>query len=149
MNPFFNAMGGQHGNPMMQQFQNFMQQMKGKDPNAMIQEMVSSGRISQAQLDQVQKQAQQMQEERGKLQEELDVREYTVTAGGGAVTAVVDGKHIVKKLEIKPEVVDPEDVDMLADLVMAAVNEAIRQAVDTSEAEMSKITGGINMPGLF
>ncbi len=95
------------------------------------------------------KQAQQMQEEMGKLQEELDVREYTVTAGGGAVTAVVDGKHIVKKLEIKPEVVDPEDVDMLADLVMAAVNEAIRQAVDTSEADMSKITGGINMPGLF
>ena len=95
------------------------------------------------------KQAQQMQEEMGKLQEELDVREYTVTAGGGAVTAVVDGKHIVKKLEIKPEVVDPEDVDMLAELVMAAVNEAIRQAVDTSEAEMSKITGGINMPGLF
>ena len=95
------------------------------------------------------KQAQQMQEEMGKLQEELEVREYTVTAGGGAVTAVVDGKHIVKKLEIKPEVVDPEDVDMLADLVMAAVNEAIRQAVDTSEAEMSKITGGINMPGLF
>ena len=95
------------------------------------------------------KQAQQMQEEMGKLQEELDVREYTVTAGGGAVTAVVDGKHIVKKLEIKPEVVDPEAVDMLADLVMAAVNEAIRQAVDTSEAEMSKITGGINMPGLF
>ena len=74
------------------------------------------------------KQAQQMQEEMGKLQEELDVREYTATAGGGAVTAVVDGKHIVKKLEIKPEVVDPEDVDMLADLVMAAVNEAIRQA---------------------
>ena len=95
------------------------------------------------------KQAQQMQEEMGKLQEELDVREYTVTAGGGAVTAVVDGKHIVKKLEIKPEVVDPEDVDMLADLVMAADDEAIRQAVDTSEAEMSKITGGINMPGLF
>jgi hypothetical protein len=61
MNPFFNAMGGQQNNPMLQQFQNFMQQMKGKDPNAMIQEMVSSGRISQAQLDQVQKQAQQMQ----------------------------------------------------------------------------------------
>ena len=61
MNPFFNAMGGQQNNPMLQQFQNFMQQMKGKDPNAMIQEMVSSGRISQAQLDQVQKQAQQLQ----------------------------------------------------------------------------------------
>ena len=149
MNPFYQAMGGNRQPNMMQQFQQFMNQMKGKDPNAMIQEMVSSGRISQDQLNQVQKQAQQMQEEMGKLQEELDVREYTVTAGGGAVTAVVDGKHIVKKLEIKPEVVDPEDVDMLADLVMAAVNEAIRQAVDTSEAEMSKITGGINMPGLF
>ena len=149
MNPFFQAMGGNRQPNMMQQFQSFMQQMRGKDPNAMIQEMVSSGRISQDQLNQVQKQAQQMQEEMGKLQEELDVREYTAAAGGGAVTAVVDGKHIVKKLEIKPEVVDPEDVDMLADLVMAAVNEAIRQAVDTSEAEMSKITGGINMPGLF
>ena len=70
-------------------------------------------------------------------------------SGGGAVTAVVDGKHLLKSLEIQPEVVDPEDTEMLADLVMAAVNEAIRQAVDTSEAEMSKITGGINMPGLF
>lgn len=95
------------------------------------------------------KQAQQMQEQMGKLQEELDVREYTAAAGGGAVTAVVDGKHMVKKLDIKPEVVDPEDVDMLGDLVMAAVNEAIRQAVETSEAEMSKITGGLSMPGLF
>ena len=95
------------------------------------------------------KQAQQMQEQMGKLQEELDAREYTATAGGGAVTAVVDGKHTVKSLSIQPEVVDPEDVEMLSDLVIAAVNEAIRQAVETSEAEMGKITGGISMPGLF
>ena len=95
------------------------------------------------------KQAQKMQEEMARVQEELDAREYTATAGGGAVTATVDGKHMVKKLELKPEVVDPEDVEMLADLVMAAVNEAIRQAVDTSEAEMSKVTGGMNVPGLF
>ena len=95
------------------------------------------------------KQAQQMQEEMGKLQEELDVREYTAAAGGGAVTAVVDGKHIVKKLEIKPEVVDPEDVDMLADLVMAAVNEAIRTVEDTTAAEMEKITGSLQVPGMF
>ncbi len=95
------------------------------------------------------KQAQQMQEEMGKLQEELDGREYTATSGGGAVTAVVDGKHTVKSLTIQPEVVDPEDVEMLADLVVAAVNEAIRQAVETNETEMAKITGGINMPGLF
>ena len=90
-----------------------------------------------------------MQEDMARLQEELDAREYTTTVGGGAVTAVVDGKHKVKSLEIKPEVVDPEDVEMLADLVMAAVNEGIRQAVDTSQTEMGKITGGAGIPGLF
>ena len=95
------------------------------------------------------KQAQKMQEDMARVQEELDAREYTAAAGGGAVTATVEGKHLVKKLELKPEVVDPEDVEMLADLVMAAVNEAIRQAVDTSEQEMAKVTGGMNMPGLF
>lgn len=95
------------------------------------------------------KQAQKMQEDMAALQEELDVREYSASSGGGAVSATVDGKHKVTKLEIKPEVVDPEDVEMLADLVMAAVNEAIRQAAETSEAEMSKISGGLSMPGLF
>ena len=94
-------------------------------------------------------QAQKMQENMAVLQEQLDAREYTATAGGGAVTAVVDGKHMVKSIALKPEVVDPEDVEMLSDLIMAAVNEAIRQAVETSEAEMSKVTGGLNMPGLF
>ena len=95
------------------------------------------------------RQAQKMQEDMARLQEELDAREYTATAGGGAVTAVVDGKHKVKSLEIKPEVVDPEDVEMLADLVAAAVNEAIRQAGETSETEMAKITGGAGLPGMF
>ena len=95
------------------------------------------------------KQAQKMQENMAALQEQLDAREYTATAGGGAVTVVVDGKHMVKSIALKPEVVDPEDVEMLSDLIMAAVNEAIRQAVETSEAEMSKVTGGLNMPGLF
>ncbi len=95
------------------------------------------------------RQAQKMQEDMAKLQEELDVREYTARSGGGAVTAVVDGKHLLKSLEIQPEVVDPEDTEMLADLVMAAVNEAIRQAAETSEAEMSKVTGGMNLPGMF
>ena len=84
-----------------------------------------------------------------KLQEELDAREYTARSGGGAVTAVVDGKHRLKTLEIQPEVVDPEDTEMLADLVIAAVNEAVRQAAETSEAEMSKVTGGMNLPGMF
>ena len=90
-----------------------------------------------------------MQEDMARLQEELDAREYTARSGGGAVTAVVDGKHRVKSLEIQPEVVDPEDTEMLADLVMAAVNEAIRQAVETSESEMSKVTGGMNLPGML
>ena len=95
------------------------------------------------------RQAQKMQEDMAKLQEELDAREYTARSGGGAVTAVVDGKHRLKTLEIQPEVVDPEDVEMLADLVIAAVNEAVRQAAETSEAEMSKVTGGMNLPGMF
>ena len=95
------------------------------------------------------RQAQKMQEDMAKLQEELDPREYTARSGGGAVTAVVDGKHMLKSLEIQPEVADPEDTEMLADLVMAAVNEAIRQAVETSESEMSKVTGGMNLPGMF
>ena len=95
------------------------------------------------------RQAQKMQEDMAKLQEELDAREYTARSGGGAVTAVVDGKHRLKTLEIQPEVVDPEDTEMLADLVIAAVNEAVHQAAETSEAEMSKVTGGMNLPGLF
>ncbi|MDD2418305.1 MAG: YbaB/EbfC family nucleoid-associated protein [Oscillospiraceae bacterium] len=95
------------------------------------------------------KQAQKMQEDMAVLQEELDVREYSASAGGGAVCATVSGKHQVLNLEIKPEVVDPEDVEMLSDLIMAAVNEAIRQAADNSEAEISKISGGLNMPGMF
>lgn len=95
------------------------------------------------------KQAQKMQEDMAALQADLDEREYSATAGGGAVTATVTGRHTLTALTIKPEVVDPEDVEMLADLVTAAVNEAIRQAVDTAEAEMAKVTGGLNMPGLF
>ena len=90
------------------------------------------------------KQAQKMQEDMAKLQAELEEREYTATAGGGAVSVVVDGKHTVKQLEIQPEVVDPDDVEMLADLIMAAVNQAIQKAVETSEEEMAKISGGLN-----
>ena len=92
---------------------------------------------------------QKMQEDMANLQEELKAREYTATVGGGAVTAVVDGCYQVKALTIKPEVVDPEDVEMLADLVTAAVNEAMRQVTTTSEREMGAITGGMNLPGMF
>lgn len=94
------------------------------------------------------KQAQKMQEQMTQLQTEPDEREYTAAAGGGAVSCTVSGKREVLRLDIKPEVVDPEDVEMLSDLITAAVNEALRKAVETSEAEMNKITGGLNIPGL-
>ena len=94
------------------------------------------------------RQAQKMQEQMAALQEDLDNRTYTATVGGGAVTAVVDGKHTVQSLTISKDVIDPDDVDMLTDLVTAAVNEAIRQAITTSETEMGSITGGMNLPGL-
>ena len=94
------------------------------------------------------KQAQKMQEQMTQLQTELDEREYTAAAGGGAVSCTVSGKREVLRLDIKPEVVDPEEVEMLSDLITAAVNEALRKAVETSEAEMNKITGGLNIPGL-
>ena len=91
------------------------------------------------------RQAEKMQDEMTKLQAELEQREFTASAGGGAVKATVCGK-VVKSLEISPEVVDPEDVEMLTDLILAAVNEAMTQCEETTTREMQKITG--NMPGL-
>ena len=83
------------------------------------------------------------------MQEELEAREYEASAGGGMVSVKVNGKKEVLSIEIKPEAVDPDDVEMLQDMVLAAVNEALRTASETSEREMSKLTGGLNMPGLF
>ncbi len=94
------------------------------------------------------RQAQKMQEDVQDKQAELEEREYTATAGGGMVTAVVDGKHLIRSLTIAPEAVDPDDVEMLADLVTAAVNEAIRTATDTADKELGAITAGLNMPGM-
>ena len=84
-----------------------------------------------------------------KMQEDLEAREYEASAGGGMVSVKVSGKKEVLSIEIKPEAVDPDDVEMLQDMVMAAVNEALRAATETTEREMSKLTGGLNMPGLF
>ena len=95
------------------------------------------------------KQAQKMQEEMARVQEELAETTYTATVGGGMVTATVDGAHEVKELTIQPDAVDPDDVEMLGDLIMAAVNEAIRKAVADSEQKMGAITGGMSLPGLF
>ena len=97
----------------------------------------------------IMKQAQKMQEQIAKLQEELDNRTVEASAGGGAVTAVASGKKQITEIRIKPEIVDPDDVEMLQDLILAAVNEALRKAEEMVSYEMSKITGGLGIPGLF
>jgi len=89
------------------------------------------------------KQAQRMQRQMEENQKELESAEYTASAGGGAVTATVSGKKEVTAIKIDPDVVDPEDVEMLQDMVMAAVNEALKQAEDASNEAMSKLTGGM------
>ena len=100
-------------------------------------------------MQQLARQAQKLQQQMTKMQEELEAREYEASAGGGMVSVKVNGKKEVLAIEIKPEAVDPDDVEMLQDMVLAAVNEALRTASETSEREMSKLTGGISMPGLF
>ena len=91
------------------------------------------------------KQAQKMQADLLKMQEDMEEKIYTAQSGGGAVTATVNGKHELAELHIQPDAVDPEDVEMLQDLIVAAVNEAMRMA-DTSMSEsMSKLTGGLNL----
>lgn len=91
------------------------------------------------------KQAQKMQADMLKMQAEMEEKTYSATAGGGVVTAVVTGKHELVSLKIEPEAVDPEDVEMLTDLVMAAVNEAMRLADTAMHDTMSKMTGGLNL----
>ena len=92
------------------------------------------------------KQAQKMQADMEKAQAELQEKEYTATSGGGVVSATVDGKHALKDLTIDPEAVDPDDVEMLQDMIIAAVNEAIRSAMDDMSSSMGKITSGMNLP---
>ena len=92
------------------------------------------------------KQAQKMQQDMQKMQEELENEEYTAQAGGGVVSATVSGKHELKSLAIDPEAVDPEDVEMLQDLIVAAVNEAMRTASSDAAASMGQLTGGLNLP---
>lgn len=92
------------------------------------------------------KQAQKMQQDMQKMQEELENKEYTAQAGGGVVSATVSGKHELKSLAIDPEAVDPEDVEMLQDLIVAAVNEAMRTASSDAVASMGQLTGGLNLP---
>lgn len=100
-------------------------------------------------MNQMIKQAQKMQDQITELQEDIEARDFSATAGGGAVEVVITGKKTIKSLTLKPEVVDPEDIDMLQDLIISAVNEAVNNVESTTENEMGKITGGVSLPGLF
>ena len=91
---------------------------------------------------------QKMQEEMNQAQEEVENTEFSASSGGGAVEVTVSGKHEILSIKIKPEVVDPEDVEMLEDLLTASLNEAIRKANDAMETRMNGLTGGLNIPGL-
>ncbi len=100
-------------------------------------------------LGNIMKQAQMMQQKMARMQEELASRQIEASAGGGMVTAVVNGRQQVLSLKIEKSVVDPGDVEMLQDLVTAAVNEALKKSQEMMQEEMAKITGGLNIPGLF
>ncbi|MFA5659015.1 MAG: YbaB/EbfC family nucleoid-associated protein [Oscillospiraceae bacterium] len=100
-------------------------------------------------MNQMLKQAQKMQDNITILQEEIEKRDFSASVGGGAVEITMTGKRVVKSLTIKPEVVDPEDIEMLQDLIISAFNEAIKNIDETSETEMQQLTGGVSFPGLF
>ena len=100
-------------------------------------------------MQQLMRQAQKMQQQMEQAQADLETKEYEASAGGGAVTCKVNGKREIVSLTIKPEAVDPEDVEMLQDMVVAAVNEAMRKAEADQSANMAKLTGGLNLGGLF
>ena len=95
------------------------------------------------------KQAQKMQEDMTAMQEELDAKEYEISAGGGVVNIKINGKKEILSISLSPEIVDPDDIETLTDVLTAGINEAIKKVEETNSDAMSKITGGISMPGLF
>lgn len=95
------------------------------------------------------KQAQKLQKQMEETQKELETAEFEASVGGGAVSVKANGKKEVLSIKIKEEVVDPDDVEMLEDLILSAVNEALRNAEEASSNKMGKLTGGMNIPGLF
>ena len=95
------------------------------------------------------RQAQKMQEDMAAKQEELNAREYDISAGGGVVNVKINGKKEILAIDLEPEIVDPDDIETLSDILVAAVNEAIKRVDDTNNAELNKITGPMNLPGLF
>ena len=95
------------------------------------------------------RQVQKMQEDMQNFQAEFENREFTATAGGGMIEVTMTGSHEMKKITIDPEAVDPEDVEMLEDYLVIAINDVVKKIAETQEAEMGAITGGLNIPGLF
>ncbi|MBQ8253951.1 MAG: YbaB/EbfC family nucleoid-associated protein [Clostridia bacterium] len=95
------------------------------------------------------RQVQKMQDDMTALQADLDEREYEIKAGGGVVAVKINGKKEILSIDIKPEIVDPDDIETLSDVLVAAVNEAIKKVEDTNSTEMSKITGSVSLPGMF
>lgn len=108
-----------------------------------------SGMNQNKKVPNVVKQAQLMQERMESVQNEVEAKTVEATAGGGAVTVVMSGKKEIQSIKIKPEAVDPEDVETLEDLITVAVNDAVKKAEELMESAMGEITGGINIPGLF
>lgn len=102
-----------------------------------------------ANMNQMIKQAQKMQEQMAKMQEEMEAKTYEATAGGGAVKVTISGKREVQTISLSPDVVDPDDIEMLQDLIIAAVNEGMRKVDADSASQMGALTGGLNIPGLF
>ncbi len=95
------------------------------------------------------RQVQKMQDDMTALQADLDEREYEIKAGGGVVAVKINGKKEILSIDIQPEIVDPDDIETLSDVLVAAVNEAIKKVEDTNSTEMSKITGSVSLPGIF
>ena len=95
------------------------------------------------------KQVQKMQQDMLRMQEEMENKTYSASSGGGMITATVNGKHQVVAMQIKPEAVDPDDVEMLQDMIIAAVNEAMRTADVDAQNNMARLTGGLNLGGMF
>lgn len=95
------------------------------------------------------KQAQKMQEDMAAKQAELDAAEYEVSAGGGMVTVRINGKKEVLSIDVKPDIVDPDDIETMTDIIVAGVNEAIRRVEAVAQEEMGKITGAMSLPGMF
>lgn len=98
-------------------------------------------------MNNIMKQAQKMQKQMEEMQAELENKKFEITSGGGAVKVVITGKKTIEEITISPDVVDPDDIEMLQDLILTAVNEAVRTADETANSEMSKITGGVGLPG--